>query len=173
VRAAFAVVPQDALLFDDTIRENIRYGRLDASDEEVEQVAAAAHVNQFSDALPAGLDTRIGERGVRLSGGQRQLIAIARAILRDAPILLLDEPTSSLDAQFETYVQDALHTLMAGRTTFIIAHHARTVAGADQIVLLAGGRVLMVGTHAELNATSSEYRQLFANERTALPSDDS
>lgn len=168
VRATFAVVPQEALLFDDTIRENIRYGRLDASDEDIERVAAAAHVNQFAEHLAAGLDTRIGERGVRLSGGQRQLIAIARAILRDAPILLLDEPTSSLDAQFETYVNDALHTLMAGRTTLIIAHHVRTVAHADQIALLEGGSIKILGTHDELSVRSPEYRDLFAHPRAAV-----
>ena len=133
LRESLAVVQQDALLFEDTIRENIRYGRLDASDAEIASAAAAAHVNEFAGRFDAGLDTMVGERGVRLSGGQRQRISIARAILRNAPILLLDEATSALDAQSETLVQDALKRLMAGRTTLVIAHRLRTVQEADRM----------------------------------------
>ena len=161
LREAIALVPQDALLFDGTIRENIRYGRLDASDEEVERIAAAAHVTDFAQRLELGLDTWIGERGTRLSGGQRQLVAIARAILRDAPILLLDEPTSALDAEFEAVVHDALRRLMAGRTTLIITHQLRTVQNVDRIALLEQGRIAALGTHDELYGTSEQYRHLF------------
>jgi ABC-type multidrug transport system fused ATPase/permease subunit len=164
LRRAFAVVPQEALLFNDTIRENIRYGRLDASDAEIERVAAAAHVDQFANRFDAGLDTVIGERGTRLSGGQRQLIAIARAILRDAPILLLDEATSSLDPYFESLVQDALGTLRAGRTTLVIAHQIQTAESADRIAVLERGRVVAAGTPEELKASSDHYKHLFVLE---------
>jgi ABC-type multidrug transport system fused ATPase/permease subunit len=163
LRQAFAVVPQEALLFNGTIRENIRYGRLDASDAEIEHAAAAAHVDEFAARLEAGLDTMIGERGVRLSGGQRQLIAIARAILRDAPILLLDEATSSLDAHFEAIVQDALRALMASRTTLMIAHQVQTAEAADRIAVLENGRVVAVGTPEELRTNSDHYKHLFAS----------
>jgi subfamily B ATP-binding cassette protein MsbA len=167
LRGAFAVVPQEALLFEGSIRENIRYGRLEASNLEVERAATAAHVDEFAARLEAGLDTNIGERGVRLSGGQRQRIAIARAILRNAPILLLDEATSSLDAQSESLVQDALRTVMAGRTTLVIAHRQRTVESADRIAVLDGGRIVAVGTHAELTEKSERYRHLFTSSVSA------
>jgi ABC-type multidrug transport system fused ATPase/permease subunit len=162
LRESLAVVQQDALLFEGSIRENIGYGRLDASDGEIETAAAAAHVNEFAGRFDAGLDTMVGERGVRLSGGQRQRISIARAILRNAPILLLDEATSALDAQSETLVQDALKRLMAGRTTLVIAHRLRTVQEADRIAVLSAGRVVAVGTHAELLVSCLEYRRLQA-----------
>jgi ABC-type multidrug transport system fused ATPase/permease subunit len=161
LRQAFALVPQEVLLFDDTILENIRYGRLDASDAEVKHVALATHVDRYARGLEAGLETMIGERGVRLSGGQRQLIAIARALLRDAPILLLDEPTSALDAQFEACVHDALRTLMAGRTTLVIAHQPRTIAAADRIAVLDRGRIVATGTYTELIRDNDLFRELF------------
>jgi ABC-type multidrug transport system fused ATPase/permease subunit len=161
LRQAFAVVPQETLLFNGTIRENIRYGRLDATDTEVERVAIAAHVDQFASRFDAGLDTIVGERGLRLSGGQRQLIAIARAILRDAPILLLDEATSSLDPHFEGLVQDALGTLMSHRTTLVIAHRIQTAESADRIAMIEAGRVAAAGTPEELKTTSAGYKHLF------------
>ena len=163
LRASLAVVAQDPMLFGTSIRENIRYGRLDAPEAEVERAAQAAHVAEFTGRLEHGLDTLIGERGVRLSGGERQRIAIARALVRDAPILLLDEATSSLDAESESLVQDALRTLMAGRTTLVIAHRARTVEQASRIAVLDGGRVIALAPHAELAQTSERYQELFSS----------
>ena len=160
VRSAFAVVPQEALLFEGTIADNIRYGSTDASDSDVRSAAAAAHVDEFALRLDAGLETRMGERGMRLSGGQRQRIAIARALLRNAPILLLDEATSSLDAHSESLVQDAMRTLMRGRTTLVIAHRPRTVEHADRIAILEAGRIAAVGTHEELSESCALYRHL-------------
>ena len=160
LREAITVVQQEALLFEGTMRENIRYGRLDADDAEVERAAAAAHVDEFASRFSDGLDTTVGERGVRLSGGQRQRLSIARAILRNAPILLLDEATSALDAHSESLVQDALRRLTSGRTTLVVAHRLRTVQGADQIAVLKGGRVAALGTHSQLLDTCAEYRQL-------------
>jgi ATP-binding cassette subfamily B protein len=151
------------MLFGTSIRENIRYGRLDAPEAEIERAAQAAHVTEFARRLERGLDTLIGERGVRLSGGERQRIAIARALVRDAPILLLDEATSSLDAESESLVQDALRTLMAGRTTLVIAHRARTVEQASRIAVLDGGRVIALGPHGELARSSDRYRELFSS----------
>jgi ABC-type multidrug transport system fused ATPase/permease subunit len=162
LRASLAVVQQDSLLFEGSIRDNIRYGRPEASDAEVDAAAAAANVGEFAGRLPAGLDSLIGERGVRLSGGQRQRISIARAILRDARVLLLDEATSALDAHSESLVQDALAHLMSGRTTLVIAHRLRTVQEADQIAVLADGRIVAIGTHEELLASCDEYRRLQA-----------
>jgi ABC-type multidrug transport system fused ATPase/permease subunit len=163
LREAFALVPQEALLFNGTIRENIRYGRLDASAADIERAAAAAHVTDFAARLDAGLETVVGERGIRLSGGQRQLVGIARAILRDAPILLLDEATSSLDAHFEALVRDALRALMAGRTTLVIAHQVETAENADLIAVLDSGRVVAVGSPRELKTSSEHYKHLFAH----------
>ena len=162
VRASIALVPQETMLFDDSIRENIRYGRLDATDAEIDAAAVAAHVDEFTRGLLHGLDTEIGERGVRLSGGQRQRIAIARAVLRSAPILVLDEATSSLDAHSESLVQEALGRLRTGRTTLVVAHRLGTVKDADQIAVLEGGRIVATGTHPELLVRSPEYRRLQA-----------
>jgi ATP-binding cassette subfamily B protein len=160
LRQAIAIVPQDVVVFDGTIAENIRFGRPDASDAEVERAAADAQVADFAAALPQGLQTQIGERGVTVSGGQRQRIAIARAILRDAPLLLLDEATSALDAESETLVQAALERLMQGRTTIVIAHRLATVLSCDRILVLDGGQVVEEGTHAALVERGGLYARL-------------
>src|SRR5581483_7274005 len=151
LRAQIALVSQDVVLFDDTIRNNIAYGALrGASDDEVVRAAEAARVMEFVRPLPQGLDTLIGENGMRLSGGQRQRLAIARALLKNAPILILDEATSSLDTEAELLVQDALATLMLNRTSFVIAHRLSTIKRADAIIVLDRGRIAEVGTHDEL-----------------------
>ena len=160
LRARFALVPQDWTLFDDTLAENIRYGRPNASLKEVRRAAAAAHADSFIEALEQGYDTRIGERGVTLSGGQRQRIALARAILRDAPILLLDEATSALDAESEVAVQKALERVMANRTTIVIAHRLATVQRATRILVMDQGRIVEQGRHADLIRQGGLYGRL-------------
>ncbi|MET0194652.1 MAG: ABC transporter transmembrane domain-containing protein [Hyphomicrobiaceae bacterium] len=160
LRARFALVPQDAALFDDTVAENIRYGRPNASLKEVRRAAAAAHADSFIAGLEQGYDTRIGERGVTLSGGQRQRIALARAILRDAPILLLDEATSALDAESEVAVQKALERVMANRTTIVIAHRLATVQRATRILVMDQGRIVEQGRHADLIRQGGLYGRL-------------
>jgi ATP-binding cassette subfamily B protein len=162
IRSAIATVFQDAALFSGTIRENIAYGRPDASTEEIEAAAAAANAHSFIANFRDGYDTEIGERGIKLSGGQKQRIAIARAILKDAPILILDEATSSLDSRAEHEVQAALDRLMKGRTTLIIAHRLSTIAGVDTIVTLRDGRIDEVGTPQELSKTEGIYAQLLS-----------
>ncbi|MCG8357937.1 MAG: ATP-binding cassette domain-containing protein [Kiloniellales bacterium] len=162
LRARIGLVPQDPTIFSADAWENIRYGRPDASDEEVLQAAEAAAARDFLERLPDGLDTFLGERGVRLSGGQRQRIAIARAILRNPALLLLDEATSALDAESERAVQQALDGLMVGRTTLIIAHRLATVLKADRIVVLDQGRRVASGSHAELIQGGGLYARLAA-----------
>ena len=161
-RRRIGLVPQDAVVFGRSAAENIRYGRPEATMAEVRAAARAAQAEAFIDELPRGFDTGIGERGSQLSGGQRQRIAIARAILRDAPILLLDEATSSLDAESETAVQTALRSLMAGRTTLVIAHRLATVRKADRIVVLDRGRIVATGAHRDLEAAGGLYARLAA-----------
>jgi ATP-binding cassette, subfamily B, bacterial len=160
VRARIALVPQDSVAFATTARENIRFGRPDASDAEVERAADLAHATEFIRRLPGGFETQLGERGVTLSGGQRQRIAIARAILRDAPLLLLDEATSALDAESETLVQTALEELMRHRTTLVIAHRLATVLSCDRIMVMDQGRIVEQGTHASLVAANGLYARL-------------
>ncbi len=156
----FAVVFQDVMLFDDTVMENIRLGRRDASDEEVKAAARAAQCDEFINRLPQGYLTNIGENGSALSGGERQRISIARALLKDAPIVLLDEATASMDAESETLVQDALSALLGKKTVMVIAHRMRTVANADKIVVLDRGLVSEQGTPAELLAKGGLYAHM-------------
>jgi ATP-binding cassette subfamily B protein len=155
-----ALVPQDPVIFAASARENIRFGRPDASDEEVEVAARAAAAHDFLKDLPQGYDTYVGERGLMLSGGQKQRIAIARAILRDAPILLLDEATSALDAESERLVQDAVARLSEERTTLIVAHRLATVKQADRILVFEDGRIVAEGTHDSLVAEGGLYARL-------------
>lgn len=160
VRAQLGIVSQETVLFHDTVRANIAYARPDATDEEIEQAARAAHAHDFIRQMPQGYDTLVGERGTELSGGQRQRIAIARAILRDPPILIFDEATSALDTESERLVQAAVERLLQGRTVFVIAHRLSTVQRADQIVVLDGGRVVERGDHASLLALGGLYHRL-------------
>ena len=159
--ADYAEVFQDVVLFDDTVMGNIRLGRVGATDEEVLAAARAAMCDEFVSRMPQGYDTMIGENGGRLSGGERQRISIARAILKDAPVVLLDEATASLDVENETQVQQALSRLLAGKTVLVIAHRMRTVANADKIVVLKEGRVAEQGAPAELMAREGGlYRRM-------------
>ena len=171
LRRQIAYVPQEPLLFHRTIRENIAYGRPEASFEEIRQAAADANALEFIERLPDGFDTITGERGVKLSGGQRQRIAIARAILTNAPILVLDEATSALDSESEQLIQSALQNLMKGRTSIVIAHRLSTVASLDRIVVLKNGKVVEDGMHRDLIAGSGEYADLWSRQ-TRDPEDD-
>src|SRR5437879_2215711 len=164
LRGLIALVAQDTYLFNTSLSENIRLGRPEASDAEVLEAAAAANVGEFAQALPDGYDTQVGERGLQLSGGQRQRVSIARALLKNAPILILDEATSHLDAVSEAEVRQALDRLSRGRTTLVIAHRLSTIREAYQIVVLDYGQVAEAGTHAEVLALDALYSRLIASQ---------
>ncbi len=161
LRDQIAIVTQSPILFNDTIRNNIAYGNHNASEEDIEKAAKAAYAYDFIQRLPKKFDTSIGELGSRLSGGERQRLCIARALVKDAPILILDEATSSLDTESEMLVQKALENLMKGRTTFVIAHRLSTISYADRIIVIVGGRIVEEGTHKDLIAKQGEYHKLY------------
>jgi len=168
LRQAMGFVPQDVFLFEGTIRENIRYGRLDATDEEVEQAARAANAHRFIMKLPQGYDTMLLPDGGGISQGQRQLLAIARVFLADPAILVLDEATSSIDTITELHIREALQRLMAGRTSIVIAHRLNTIRRADRILVLDRGRIIEQGTHEELMALSGFYSSLVRSGRQTV-----
>lgn len=167
LRAAIGVVPQDTVLFNDTILYNIRYGRIDAIDEEVKQAASLAQIDHLIDALPQGYDTMVGERGLKLSGGEKQRVAIARTILKGPPILMLDEATSALDSHTEKEIQDALDRVAKNRTTLVIAHRLSTIVHADNILVLEKGCLVEQGTHAQLMERDGLYASLWSRQRQA------
>jgi len=162
LRAAIGIVPQDTVLFNDTIFYNIQYGRPEASRSEVIAAAQAAHIHDFVESLPEKYDTRVGERGLKLSGGEKQRVAIARALLKNPPILIFDEATSALDSKSEKAIQDELERISVGRTTLVIAHRLSTVMNADEILVLDGGRIIERGTHRALLEGNGAYAQMWA-----------
>jgi ATP-binding cassette subfamily B protein len=161
------MVPQDTVLFNDTIRYNIRYGRWDASDAEVEQAARLAQIDDFIRMSPKGYETEVGERGLKLSGGEKQRVAIARTILKAPPILLLDEATSALDSHTEKEIQNALDRVSRNRTTLVIAHRLSTIIGADEIIVLDQGMIVERGSHQRLLALGGLYASLWNRQREA------
>jgi ATP-binding cassette subfamily B protein len=167
LRAAIGMVPQDTVLFNDTIRYNIRYGRWDATDTEVEEAARLAQIDGFIRMAPLGYATEVGERGLKLSGGEKQRVAIARTILKSPPILLLDEATSALDSHTEREIQDALESVSRNRTTLVIAHRLSTIVGADNIIVLDKGVIAEQGTHHELLEASGLYASMWNRQREA------
>jgi len=162
LRAAIGIVPQDTVLFNDTIRYNIHYGRTGASEAEVVGAARAAHIHEFIESLPAGYEATVGERGLKLSGGEKQRVAIARAILKDPRILIFDEATSALDSETERSIQSELTRIAEGRTTLVIAHRLSTIMDADQILVMDEGRIVERGRHRELLEAGGQYAQMWA-----------
>jgi len=160
LRGWIGVVSQEPFLFNGTLRENILYGRLDATEDALVAAAKAANCHEFIARLPDGYDSRVGERGVKLSVGEKQRVSIARALLKNAPILILDEATASVDTQTERLIQEALERLMAGRTSFVIAHRLSTIRSAHQILVLKGGEIVERGTHETLVASGGLYSRL-------------
>jgi ATP-binding cassette subfamily B protein len=167
LRQAIGMVPQDTVLFNDTIRYNIRYGRWEASDAEVEEAARLAQIDGFVRLAPKGYETEVGERGLKLSGGEKQRVAIARTILKAPPILLLDEATSALDSHTEKEIQDALDRVSRNRTTLVIAHRLSTIVGADEIIVLDHGVIVERGTHYQLLAQNGLYASMWSRQREA------
>jgi ATP-binding cassette subfamily B protein len=167
LRASIGMVPQDTVLFNDTIRYNIRYGRWDATDEEVEEAARMAQIDAFIRISPKGYETEVGERGLKLSGGEKQRVAIARTVLKGPPILLLDEATSALDSHTEQEIQDALEKVSRNRTSLVIAHRLSTIVGADEIIVLDQGRIAERGTHSQLLAANGLYASMWNRQREA------
>jgi ATP-binding cassette, subfamily B, heavy metal transporter len=167
LRASIGMVPQDTVLFNDTIRYNIRYGRWDATDAEVEEAARMAQIDGFICSAPKGYETEVGERGLKLSGGEKQRVAIARTILKGPPILLLDEATSALDSHTERDIQDALERVSENRTTLVIAHRLSTIIGADEIIVLDRGVIVERGTHHQLLAQAGLYASMWNRQREA------
>ncbi|MCY1522644.1 ATM1-type heavy metal exporter [compost metagenome] len=161
VRGAIAIVPQDTVLFNDSIYYNIAYGRPGATREEIEDAARAAHIHEFIQRLPDGYQTPVGERGLKLSGGEKQRVAIARALLKNPAILIFDEATSALDSRSEKAIQAALDRIQVGRTTLVIAHRLSTVMDADRILVLDAGRIIESGSHRELLAAGGSYAQMW------------
>jgi ATP-binding cassette subfamily B protein len=172
LRSSIAIVPQDILLFDTTIAENVRYGKPEAADEAVHEACRAARADQFIESLPQGYQTIVGERGVKLSGGQRQRIAIARAFLKDAPILLMDEGTASLDSKSEQEIHEAMRMVIARRTTLIIAHRLATVVGLPRILVLDLGRIIDDGNHHDLLERCQIYRTLVETQFISMQRED-
>jgi ATP-binding cassette, subfamily B, bacterial len=171
LRQQISIVLQDVFLFYGTVRDNMLFGKPEASETEIETAARAANAHDFIIDLPNGYDTLIGERGVKLSGGQKQRLSIARAILKDAPILILDEATSSVDTETELLIQQAIERLMKGRTTIVIAHRLSTVRNADKIVVLEDKAILEVGTHTELIKQNGLYKRLYSVQQEFAPSE--
>ena len=165
LRAAIGMVPQDTVLFNDTILYNIRYGRWDASSEEIEEAAKFAQIDRFIKSLPDGYETSVGERGLKLSGGEKQRVAIARTILKAPPILVLDEATSALDSFTEREIQNALDTISRGRTTLVIAHRLSTIINADEILVLEKGKIAERGRHQDLLDAEGIYASLWQKQR--------